>query len=672
MTDSPVYLRVAVPMPSWTCFDYLPPEACDVEKLQPGIRVRVPLGRRKVVGIVMGVSSTTNVPVNKCRHAIESIDDAPLLPRSVLRLLQMASDYYHHPIGEVVLGTLPKALRAGKVAALDEKYLYKLLAQDAPEQSEQAVVLNADQQQALDAINTAKTYATFLLEGVTGSGKTEVYLQAIAQRLAQGLQALVLVPEIALTPQTVQRFKARFSVPVICLHSGLTDKQRTQSWLLASQDAPCVVIGTRSALFVPLPALGLVVVDEEHDTSFKQQSGFRYSARDLAVLRANLEKIPVILGSATPSLESLHNAKMQKYTLLALPNRAGKAQMPTMSMINLCGKKLVNGLSPELIDTMKTHLAQGNQVLLFLNRRGFAPVMLCHQCGHVESCTRCVARLTYHHQLKRLQCHHCGYQKRVSAVCTDCHQSDYMPVGLGTERIENTLNTLFPEKTVLRIDRDTVRGKKELAEALTKIHDNEANILIGTQMLAKGHHFPALTLVAVLDADAGLFSIDFRAQENMAQLILQVAGRAGREHVKGEVVVQTHHPEHPFLQQLMTQGYAASVDTLMQERQQVMLPPFGHIALLRADAQALAFSLQFLKEVKAEFESAAHDTIQLLGPIASPMEKRAGRFRAQLMLQTQDRAALQALLSKAIPQLKNCNTASKVRWSLDVDPTDLL
>lgn len=672
MTDSPVYLRVAVPMPSWDCFDYLPPEGCDVSDLQPGIRVRVPLGRRKVVGIVMGVSSTTSVPVKKCRHAIESIDHVPLLPQSVLRLIEMASAYYHHPIGEVVLGTLPKALRAGKVAALDEKYLYKLLAQGAPEQSEQAVILNADQQQALDAVNTAKAYTAFLLEGVTGSGKTEVYLQAIAQRLAQGLQALVLVPEIALTPQTVQRFKARFSVPVICLHSGLTDKQRTQSWLLAAQDAPCVVIGTRSALFVPLPALGLVVVDEEHDTSFKQQSGFRYSARDLAVLRANLEKIPVVLGSATPSLESLHNAKTQKYTLLALPNRAGEAQMPTMSMINLCGKKLVNGLSPELIGAIKTHLAQGNQVLLFLNRRGFAPVMLCHQCGHVESCTRCVARLTYHHQSKRLQCHHCGYQKRVPAVCTDCHQSDYMPVGLGTERIENTLNTLFPEKTVLRIDRDTVRGKKELAEALTKIHDNEANILIGTQMLAKGHHFPALTLVAVLDADAGLFSIDFRAQENMAQLILQVAGRAGREHVKGEVVVQTHHPEHPFLQQLMTQGYAASVDTLMQERQQVMLPPFGHIALLRADAQALAFSLQFLKEVKAEFESVSHVNIQLLGPIASPMEKRAGRFRAQLMVQTQDRTALQALLSKTIPQLKNCNTASKVRWSLDVDPTDLL
>ncbi len=542
---------------------------------------------------------------------------------------------------------------------------------------EDELALNAEQQLAVDAIRaTIGTFSCTLLDGVTGSGKTEVYLQVIAAVLRQSRQALVLVPEISLTPQTISRFRKRFQCRIAVLHSGLTDAERLQAWLEARDGLAAIVIGTRSALFTPLARPGIIIVDEEHDSSFKQQDGFRYSARDLAIVRARSENIGVVLGSATPSLETLHNALSGRYQHLQLTERAGVAERPTLRLLDTTNEALQEGFSGPLLQDIADHLERGNQVLVFLNRRGFAPTLQCADCGWIAECQRCDARLTLHKSPPHLRCHHCDARKAVDRYCPQCKSKHLQALGLGTERSEGVLTRLFPGTRVLRVDRDTTRRKNELDVLLNEVHRGEPCILIGTQMLAKGHHFPCVTLVAVLDADAGLFSADFRGQEHTAQLLMQVAGRAGRAGQPGEVVIQTRHANHNTLQALTLRGYGSFARTILAERQAAAMPPFSHLALLRAEATDFRNPELFLASVRqcAETLLARSEPrlVTLMGPLPAPMEKRAGKFRAQLQLQSEQRPALQHLLGQLCTELETMKESRSVRWSVDVDPQDMI
>lgn len=659
-------LSVAVPSPLWQLFDYLPPPASDFSAWVPGIRVKVPFGHREVIGVLIKTGTNSTVPRSQLKSAIEMIDQKPLIHSSLLTFCQWASDYYHHPLGEVMMAALPKLLRQGKLvtsAALPSSIPTTM--------TSHPIELNAAQQMAVDEMTKQKQFQVFLLAGVTGSGKTEVYLRCIAQVLSQQKQALVLVPEIALTPQMVDRFRERFSVPIVLLHSNLTDKARAQAWLQAQTGEAKIIIGTRSAILSSIPDLGIIILDEEHDASFKQQSGFRYSARDLAVRYAQLLKIPVILGSATPSLESLYNVENNRYRLITLPDRVGEAKSPVIKIINICKQPLVAGMSEVLFAAMDQHLAAGQQVLLFLNRRGFAPTLLCHHCGWMMLCRRCDARMTLHHYPKRLYCHHCGSSSAVPTVCPDCKQSELIDVGLGTERLEQALTQRYPQYKIVRIDRDSTRKKNSMQDKLQSIHDREANILIGTQMLAKGHHFPHLTLVAIVDADSGLFGADFRALERMGQLFVQVAGRAGRAEKPGEVILQTHHPEHPLLNLLLTQNYSHFADALLAERKTTALPPYAHLALLRAEAIQQQLPSEFLSAAKLYLAKNSKHPVKILGPIPSPMERKAGRYRYQLLFQAKKRNDLHHVLQQLMTFLSQVTKNSRVRWSLDVDPQEM-
>jgi primosomal protein N' (replication factor Y) len=520
-------------------------------------------------------------------------------------------------------------------------------------------------------------FGVFLVDGVTGSGKTEVYLSIIDEVLARGEQALVLVPEIGLTPQLVSRFEERFQQrlknPIALLHSGLSDSERLNAWLMAKKGDASIDIGTRSAIFTPLLKPGVIILDEEHDPSYKQQDGFRYSARDVAVKRAQLESLPVVLGSATPSLESLENARQQRYQHLLLPERAGNANHPDVSVIDVRKQPMIDGLSSLLINAMKRHFQKGGQVLLFLNRRGYAPVLLCHDCGWVSKCKRCDAHMTLYHERgqRRLRCHHCGSERPADHQCPDCESSELHPVGSGTERLEETLTHQFPDIGITRIDRDTTRRKGAMQSLLDSVHEGTSRILVGTQMLAKGHHFPDVTLVGIVDIDQGLFSADFRATERMAQLIVQVSGRAGRAEKAGQVLIQTHHPDHPLLKVLLDEGYASFANAALDERRLAQLPPYRYFALLRAEATDGRLPMQFLQQARGLAEAFAGKDVQLLGPVPAPMEKRAGRIRAQLLLQSASRSALHNLLTPWLLQLESSKSGRKVRWSIDVDPQEM-
>jgi primosomal protein N' (replication factor Y) len=535
-----------------------------------------------------------------------------------------------------------------------------------------APALNPHQQAACDAVRAEAGFGCFLLDGVTGSGKTEVYLELIERCLQAGKQALVLVPEIGLTPQLIERFAARFDAAMAVFHSGLSDRERLNAWLAARGGAARIVIATRSGVFTPLKALGLIVVDEEHDLSFKQQDGFRYHARDLAVARASRLGIPVVLGSATPSLESLYNVARRGYVHLKLPQRAGSAAMPSLQILDIRGKPLAGGLCQALLARMRQHLEQDGQVLIFLNRRGFAPTLLCHDCAWVSTCDRCDARLTLHARALRLRCHHCGHERAIPDVCPSCRSEELRPVGQGTERVEREISARFPGVGLVRIDRDSTRRKGAMQALLRSAHSGEGRILIGTQMLAKGHHLPNVTLVGIIDADSGLFSADFRATERLAQLIVQVAGRAGRAERRGEVIIQTHQPDHPLLHTLLGEGYGPFAQTLLSERRQVSLPPYASLALLRAEAVDANAPLVFLEDARAQAEALGLREVQLLGPIPAPMERRAGRFRAQLLLQAARRQDLQRLLTAWAVGLNGVKSARRVRWSIDVDPMELI
>lgn len=538
---------------------------------------------------------------------------------------------------------------------------------------ERSLPLNADQQQAVTQVNASlDRFQTFLLEGITGSGKTEVYFHIMAQVLNNNKQVLLLVPEIGLTPQLVDRIRSRFTAPLVLMHSALTDRQRLDAWLQIRDGQARIILGTRSAVFVPCQQLGIIIIDEEHDAAFKQQDGFRYHARDIAIVRAQNSKIPVLLGSATPSLESLYNALQHRYQLLPLPQRIGAAVTPGIKLLDVRHLPFDAGLSPQLIKKMHTHLAQDNQVLLFLNRRGYAPTLLCHDCGWLARCERCDAHLIYHHQRRALRCHHCDYQRPVDPACPECKSTSLLPVGHGTERIEDALHEHFPDTEILRIDRDSTRRKGQLQQLLKKARNGRRQILLGTQMLAKGHHMPNVTLVAIISADQGLFSIDFRASERLGQMIIQVAGRAGRAEKPGEVLIQTHHPDHPLLHNLLHHDYGQFARQLLVERQITDLPPYSHMAILRAEAVQREIPHQFLQSAETSAQCLAIEGVSIMGPLPAAMERRAGRYRAILILQASARRPLHNLLSQLLPQLDKLATVRKVRWSLDVDPIDMM
>mgnify|MGYP000438121618 CR=1 FL=1 len=535
-------------------------------------------------------------------------------------------------------------------------------------------VLNSDQEKAVAAIIRGQDcFSVFLLQGVTGSGKTEVYLSLLERMLLRSpdQQALVLVPEIGLTPQMVHRFDERLNCRVGVLHSGLSDKQRQQNWLSSKNGDVRVIIGTRSAIFTAFNHLKMIIIDESHDISFKQWDGFKYHARDLAIRRAQLENIPIILGSATPSLSSLYNVQSGRFTALYLPLRAAAAQPPQFKLVNMQGQRIEAGFTVTSLQAIEQHLQQGNQVLVFINRRGYAPIVMCQECGWVAECERCQTAMTLHHQPQRLQCHHCGKNTAMPRQCVQCEHTQLLNVGLGTQRIEQFLQQKFTNKEIARIDRDSTRNKGTLENKLEAIHSGNAQILIGTQMLAKGHDFPNVTLVVVLNVDGGLYSADYAGSERMAQLLLQVAGRAGRAEKPGEVLIQTYHPGHPMLKTLITEGYHAFATQILQEREQTQLPPYRYFALMRSEGVDNTAIKQFLGEVKIILAKPATN-IQLLGPLAAPIEKRIGRFRWQLLLSAEKRSSLHQLLKDSLPEIEALKSSRKVRWSIDVDPVDML
>lgn len=528
-----------------------------------------------------------------------------------------------------------------------------------------------DQQTALDTIIASGDtgYRAWLLQGITGSGKTEVYLRLAERQLRAGRRVLILVPEIGLTPQLVGRFAKRFAgIPLAVLHSGLTDTQRLEAWRRSHDGSARLVLGTRSAVFAPIPDLGMIVVDEEHDASFKQQEGgFRYSARDLALVRAQQLDIPIVLGSATPSLESLHNVSLGRFHHLSLPRRAGNAQPPTLKLIDLRAEHVHAGLSTTAATTIEKHLADQGQVLVYINRRGYAPTLACTACGWVAPCLSCDARLTVYRHAARLRCHHCGADRELPRQCPQCGYA-VKTVGQGTERIEESLAETFQGIGIARLDRDVVRRQDELEAVVSRITSGDARILVGTQMIAKGHDFPDVTLVVVLNADQGLFSTDFRAAERLAQTIVQVAGRAGRGDRRGEVLIQTEYPEHPLLRGLLEGGYEAFASAALAERESAAWPPFARLAALRASALQADWATDFLAAAR---RAAPKANVRLLGPAPAAMAKRAGRFHAQLLIESGDRAALHRFLDRWVPAVEALPEVRRVRWALDVDPLEL-
>ena len=530
--------------------------------------------------------------------------------------------------------------------------------------------LSSAQADALAALGQQKGFGAFLLDGITGSGKTEVYLRLIADVLAAGKQTLVLVPEIGLTPQLVTRLKERLGVNPAVLHSGLTDLERLTAWRAARQGHAKLVVGTRSAVFTPLPNLGLIVVDEEHDPSFKQQEGLRYSARDLAIVRAKYADVPVILGSATPTLESLQHCRNGQYQHLELPERAGGARPPDMRLVDLNRAAATDGLSEPLAAAIDEQLQSDGQVLVFLNRRGFAPTLICASCGHIAECDRCDSRMTVHASDRSLRCHHCGRTRPLVETCSECGAA-VKPLGEGTQRLEESLQQRFPAARVQRIDSDSTQHRGAITVALATAERGDADILVGTQMLSKGHHFPKLTLVGIVNADQGLFGSDFRSAERLAQSIIQVAGRAGREERAGLVMIQTAFPEHPFWQCLIDGGYPRIAEQSLAEREQSRWPPFTRLALVRAAATRQRDAHALLNVARDHLLAMQSDSLRVLGPVDAPMARRAGRYRAQLLLQSGDRRSLHAALSSLRPMLEAAPAARKARWSIDVDPIEL-
>jgi primosomal protein N' (replication factor Y) len=729
-------LQVALDTPLRRVFDYLPPADTAGRTPKLGVRVSVPFGRRQMIGVLVGIVQESSISAAKLKPALALLDDEPVFDPATFDLLRFASDYYHHPLGEVIAAALPAALRLGQAAdgaadvwslseagrrelespttgrrAPRQRALLEWLAQRAhatadevtdafkpehlktlarrgwvissraphdPMPNPTAVDLHPGdvsptdaQTTVIDAITASfGRYAAHLLYGVTGSGKTEVYLRVIAEGIARGGQALVLVPEIALTPQLVDRFRRRFSAGIAVLHSALTGTERRTAWRAAYGGQARIVIGTRSAVFTALPRLALIVVDEEHDASYKQHEGFRYSARDLAVWRAQRAQVPIVLGSATPSLETLENAAQGRYAKHLLPQRPGAAQAPRMALVDLRRNAGEQGLSQPAIQAIGRHLRAGGQVIVFLNRRGYAPSLFCNACGWVAPCAHCDARMTLHRRAAQLRCHHCGAHAPVPSICGSCGQP-LNPVGQGTERVEETLARLFPDAPLARLDRDTATGRGAMEAVLDRVHRGEARILVGTQMLTKGHHFPDVSLVVILDADQGLFASDFRATERLAQTITQVAGRAGRAARPGEVLIQTEFPEHPLLTRLITEGYEGFAASALTERREAAWPPYSRLALLRAESKDTIGLDAFLRSAAEGGRACNEADVTILGPATALMARRADHFRAHLLIEAAARIPLQRFLARWLPQVDTLPGPAGLRWSIDVDPLEV-
>ena len=720
------FLQVALPVPLPRVFDYLPQS--EQPDLAVGSRVLVPFGRRKLVGVVVAASERSEVPADRLLSIIKALDGGkPVLDKKLLNLLRWCWQYYKHAPGEVVSGALPPALRNARATLPEPPKRYRLTAagadrvaqspgrapvqhqmlsalavgpltgealspigsqwrktlgallengwvaaEDLPRERPQPVegpVLTEDQCKAVDAIAADRDrFRCHLLDGVTGSGKTEVYLRLLESVLQAGGQALVLVPEIGLTPQLLRRFRQRLGLEPSVIHSGLAAGERLAAWSAAASGRAGLVVGTRSALFTPMPRLRLIILDEEHDASFKQQDGFRYSARDVAVKRAAELAIPVLLGSATPSLESLNNAIEGRYVWHRLRERATQATLPAWRALDVRQAKLAGGLAPAAIDAIGKTLERGEQAMVFLNRRGYAPVLMCQSCGWHGNCDRCDANLTWHRAKGRLLCHHCGSQRRAPALCPDCRADALVGAGEGTQQLEEVLERRFPDAPILRFDRDATARKGALDEQIDTVRRGGPCLLVGTQMLAKGHHFPGMTLVVIVNIDQALYSADYRALERMGQMIEQVAGRAGRSDKPGTVILQTLHPEHPALELLMSAGYEQYARWLLEERRLAGLPPAGHQALLRADAHERGAVERFLKEAAGIFPTGR---TQLFGPMPAIMERVGGRSRMYLVLQAAKRGDLHAQIDPWLPRLRELGSGRKVRWAIDVDPQEL-
>ena len=725
---------VAVFAPLRQTFDYrLPKNFQSVDNLI-GTRVLVPFGRSTRVGVVIDRKSSSEIAQEKLKALVELLDDHPLLDGENLKLARWAARYYHHPLGEVIATMLPTRLRrrrslppvkphawqitasgkqglavlgrnAGRqkevlqmlgagpftpkaLASLEFAWrpvIKRLVAKawieqidcatapvpDAP--IEPGVVLTKEQNNAAQMIiESFSAFKAIVLQGVTGSGKTEVYLAAVECCLDRGGQSLVLVPEIGLTKQLVERFQARFGDRVGIIHSGLTDLERASTWVLCIHREVRILIGTRSAVWVPMPDLALVVVDEEHDQSYKQQEGFRYSARDIATVRAQQGGFPVVLGSATPSLESLANVERGKYARAVISSRPRNIPMPLISCVDVRGLELTAGLSDALIDAIRTHLDRGEQALLFLNRRGYSPLLICRNCGEPQRCDRCDAYVVLHKALGVTRCHHCDRQWHANRRARCCEEANIAQIGLGTERIEEAITELFPDKRVRRLDRDSVRRKGYYEEVITAVAGGEVDILIGTQMVAKGLDFEGITLVGVVDADSRLYSVDFRADERLAQLLLQVAGRAGRTQTQGRVLIQTHHPHHPVLRRIIDDGYNAYAEAALRERKQAGLPPYSAMVIIRAESAKPTGALDFLRQARGLLVGHAVARVEVSYPIPALMERRAGKYRALVVIRASKRAHTGELISDHLERLEDLARQARVRWSLDIDPQDTL
>jgi primosomal protein N' (replication factor Y) len=722
-----ISFKVCIPHTHRDYFDY-----CAGEQIpQTGARVWVPFRQQQKLGVVIGSHQDAN-PSIKLKTIAQVVDQQPLIPEELLTLCSWVARYYQSPLSEVIPLALPKRYRLGNDAILPTEDYYQLatslekaqavlpkrarkqlalielLAQEKTPVSKKvlqqqgfsasqfapllaaqllhlsqevslpvhavgeikpALTLNTEQASAVAAIQQhLNQYQCFLLHGVTGSGKTEVYFHTISEVLKHDKQVLILVPEIGLTPQLLSRFTERFYEPIAVIHSNLNETERQVAWQLALENRVKIIIGTRASVFTPMPHLGLIIIDEEHDSSLKQMEGVRYSARDTALMRAHLANIPIILGSATPSLESLYNCQQNKYRLLCLTHKALSTQPLHYQLIDLRAQMLHQGLTATTLQIIKEHLANNNQVLVFINRRGFAPVLLCHQCGWMMDCKACDSHLTVHQQTKQMICHHCGLMTRPPTQCQSCHSSELIPVGSGTQRIHQYLSEYFPATTVVRIDRDEVRHKHDLAQQLDRIHQGEAQLIVGTQMLAKGHHFPRLSLVVILDVDVGFYNQDFRALEHLGQLITQVSGRAGRAKQQGQVLIQTHLPHHPALNTLIQQGYEAFAQELLAIRQQAQMPPFHHLAVLRAQSTSADRVLKLLHATKKELHGSS---LSLLGPAPAPLPRKANQYRMQLLIKSPSRPLLQTVLNTTKNWLSTNKLAQSVRWNIDVDPIDL-
>ncbi len=736
----PEILKIALDVPLNRLFDY----ANNGFAVQIGARAVVSFAGRNLVGIIIEVAQTSDVPSEKLKPVIHVFDDA-VFGVADFKLLKFCADYYHYPLGQTLISALPLRLRQIKPAVtrksfvyalnananLDEipkkqivlhKIVHALLQSNASQanihagagtvglsanaladissgwrkaiaqlqekgwitQTEVVAVkpslrsssiepnLNGEQSHAIAAILNESGFKPWLLHGITGSGKTEVYIQLLQKILAEkNAQTLILVPEINLTPQLEARFRSRLSqYPLVTLHSNLSESERSQNWLAASIGAAKIVIGTRLSVFTPMPNLQMIIIDEEHDGSYKQQDGMRYHARDVAMVRAKQLNIPIILGSATPSLETWSQTKKQQYGLLRLKQRAvSNAQLPKIHTIDIAKSPTENGLSPILINAMRERLKRGEQSLLFINRRGYAPVLHCNACQWLAACTRCSARLVVHLSQKRLKCHHCGYEQKIPVQCPSCGNADLSPLGHATQRLEQTLNAAIPEAKIARVDRDSMRNKDALTTLLTQVQNKEIDILVGTQMLAKGHDFPHLTLVGVIDTDTALFSPDFRASERLFSQLMQVSGRAGRAEIAGEVLIQTAFPQHALFDALKAQDYASYADVLLNERVSMQFPPTSYFALLKVEASDFAQVAQFLN-MASNLARAISNEVTIYDAVRPQMERLKGMERGQLLLQANNRVALQRLLKIWIPQLRAEKLSTKIRWALDIDPLE--